>query len=95
MAGIPHDQVHPDTLAAIAADLEPQFLVSWYMSFDADGPVDAAKQAFGVQRDPESIATVFFVIDPTGNRFRIDLNNEGGVNYAVNDNTEEPIEDHG
>ena len=39
------------------------YLVSWYIHVDAEDPHDAAKQALGMQRDPESIATIFTITD--------------------------------
>jgi len=44
------------------------FRVKWEMDFEADDATDAAKQALGVQRDPESIATVFNVQATQGGR---------------------------
>jgi hypothetical protein len=37
--------------------------VIWQMEFDAESAEDAARQALTVQRDPESIATVFDVME--------------------------------
>lgn len=37
------------------------YTVSWVIQLDADSPRDAAEQALAIQRDPESIATVFTV----------------------------------
>ena len=37
------------------------FKVTWEIEIEADTPEDAARQALAIQRDPESIATVFEV----------------------------------
>lgn len=36
-------------------------LVKWEIELDADSPIDAAIKALAIQRNPESIATVFSV----------------------------------
>ncbi len=41
----------------------PLFLVKWDINLEADTAEDAARQALEIQRDPESIATVFNVKD--------------------------------
>lgn len=38
-----------------------EYLVDWSISIDAENPTEAAAQALEMQRDPESIATVFTV----------------------------------
>ena len=38
-----------------------QFRVSWHIDIEAGTPQQAARQALAIQRDPESIATVFDV----------------------------------
>jgi hypothetical protein len=40
-----------------------KYLVKWEIDIDADSPLEAAKEALRIQRDPESIATVFKVND--------------------------------
>ncbi len=52
---------------------EYPFTVTWSMPFEAEGPIDAARQALGTLQDPDSIATVFVVEDQLGNRFKVDL----------------------
>lgn len=51
------------------------FIVTW--KIDADDcktPIDAARHALAIQRNPESIATFFEVEDKeTGERFEVDL----------------------
>lgn len=42
---------------------ETRWTVQWSMGFDAANPCDAVLQAIGTHRDPESLATVFFVVD--------------------------------
>lgn len=39
------------------------YLVTWELEIDAETPHDAAVMALQYQRDPDSIATVFTVID--------------------------------
>jgi hypothetical protein len=38
-----------------------QYRVTWDIELDADSPEDAARKALEIQRDPNSIATVFDV----------------------------------
>lgn len=52
------------------------YLVTWEMEFDAESPQAAAKLAREAQRDPESLATVFNVIGPTGKLTHVDLAEE-------------------
>jgi len=37
------------------------YLVKWEIEIDADSPREAAQKALAIQRDPNSIATVFAV----------------------------------
>jgi len=37
------------------------YLVEWSIDIEADSPEDAARLALETQRDPDSIAVVFFV----------------------------------
>ena len=39
-----------------------QFRVSWAIDIDADSAEAAAREALRIQRDPDSIATVFTVV---------------------------------
>lgn len=51
-----------------------KYFVAWFIGEDAETPLEAAKLAFEHMRDPESIATVFEVLDvKTGESFNIDL----------------------
>ena len=50
--------------------------VRWEIDIDADSPVEAARAALAIQRRPESIATVFVVIDPKGHETTVDLQDE-------------------
>src|SRR2546427_77361 len=52
---------------------QKDYHVSWDIDLVADSPTDAARQALRIQRDPDSIATVFDVADEEGNIERIDL----------------------
>lgn len=38
-----------------------QYLVTWTIDIEADTPLEAALQAQTIQRDPESIATIFTI----------------------------------
>ena len=50
------------------------YRVSWEIDIDADSPRGAAEKARAIQRDPESLATVFDVIEMDGDTIqRIDL----------------------
>ena len=56
----------------------PQYLVNWTIGIiDADDPTDAAVKTLAIHRDPNSIATVFEVVDCISNeRSVIDLEEE-------------------
>jgi hypothetical protein len=41
----------------------PSFHISWEIELNAADEVDAARKALAIQRDPNSIATVFDVIN--------------------------------
>lgn len=47
--------------------------VNWEIELDAESPVDAARKALAVQRDPQSLASVFVVTDEEGELHHIDL----------------------
>lgn len=52
------------------------YLVSWSIDIAADSPEEAAKKAQDIQRDPESTATYFDVLDVlSGETKQIDLLN--------------------
>lgn len=62
--------------AGVRRRLTRSFLVTWQIDIDAADPVEAAQRALEIQRDEESIATVFVVhqgvldawqVDPTVN----------------------------
>lgn len=52
----------------------PQYHVIWEIDLDAESPEDAALQALSIQRDPQSIATMFSV-DLNDLRTVIDVGN--------------------
>lgn len=52
------------------------YCVTWNIDIEAETPRDAAKQALKIQRDPESIATVFKVKDQFGQETLVDLEPE-------------------
>ena len=41
----------------------PTYLVTWEIDIDADSPREAAEKALAIQRNPESTATVFQVLE--------------------------------
>lgn len=43
------------------------YSVSWEIEIEADSPREAAQEALAIQRDPNSIATVFSVIEASRN----------------------------
>lgn len=55
------------------------FKVRWEIDIDADTPREAAYQALQIQRDPQSIATVFEVSEPCDWAEQIDLSDPGPV----------------
>jgi hypothetical protein len=55
----------------------PEYRITWEMDIDADSPIDAARQALKIQRDPDSIANVFDITDEAGTTERIDLEDAG------------------
>ncbi len=57
----------------------PEYRITWEMDIDADSPIDAARQALRIQRDPDSIANVFDITDDAGITERIDLEDAGAV----------------
>ena len=50
-----------------------EYRVTWKIEVDANNPEDAAKQALAIQRDPESTAVVFEVVDEKGNESIVDI----------------------
>ena len=59
----------------------PQYHILWKIDLEAESPENAALQALGIHRDPESIATVFS-IEHQGVRTVIDVEN-GKPNVRV------------
>jgi hypothetical protein len=39
-----------------------RYLVTWEIDIDADTPEEAARKALAIQRNPDSIATIFDVV---------------------------------
>lgn len=50
-----------------------KYFIRWEIDIDADTPEAAAREALRIQRDPDSIATVFDVFDEDGVDNRVDL----------------------
>jgi len=59
----------------------PEYRVRWEIDgIEADSPLQAARIALGIQRDPESIASVFLVqpmYDDDDDWTEIDISNQG------------------
>jgi hypothetical protein len=51
----------------------PEYTVTWVIDLDAASPQEAAKKALEIQRDPDSIATIFEICPIDGTPIRIDL----------------------
>ena len=68
------------------------YRVSWESDIDADSPRGAAEKARAIQRDPESLATVFDVIEMDGDTIqRIDLEEAEDSLSAQMRNLDAPI----
>lgn len=52
---------------------EKEYRVIWEIDIVASSPIEAAKQALEIQRNPESLATVFAIFDEDGDFHRVDL----------------------
>ncbi len=52
---------------------ERLYRVTWEIDIPAGSPKTAAKRALEIQRNPDSVATVFDVVSPRGKGKRIDL----------------------
>ena len=50
--------------------------VKWEIDLDANSPHEAARKALTIQRNPQSIATVFDVTGKRGKTVRVDLRNK-------------------
>jgi len=60
----------------------PKFRVMWGMEIDAPSPAHAAHEALKVQRDPNSIATVFAIENmDTEEQYMVDVAAEGFVSF--------------
>jgi hypothetical protein len=53
-----------------------EYRVVWLIDIDADSPREAAQEALAIQRNPESIATCFVVIEDGGPSQMVDLDEE-------------------
>jgi hypothetical protein len=49
------------------------YSVNWKIEIEAESPVEAARQALEIHRDPNSTATVFDIYDGQGNYTCLDL----------------------
>jgi hypothetical protein len=50
--------------------------VNWEIELYAESPMDAARKALAIQRDPQSLASVFVVTGEDGEMHHIDLADE-------------------
>lgn len=55
------------------------YRITWEIDIHAASPLEAARQALAVQRDANSMATVFTVADEEGETLTIDLLEERGA----------------
>lgn len=70
----------------MSADFDSQFVVTWSMPIEASDAVDAAQQALGIHRDPDSIATWFRVDNlDDGSSWKVDLNADGSLQSVIRD----------
>lgn len=60
-----------------------EYQATWQINVDAETPVDAAKTALEIQRDPTSTATVFTVVSDTGKSTEVDLQELGEVPVLI------------
>lgn len=67
------DRILDALCPATAGTAERSYRVVWEIDIDACSPKEAAEKALAIQRNPESIATVFDITDPGGRTTRIDL----------------------
>ncbi|TLG04253.1 hypothetical protein FEK35_20710 [Nocardia cyriacigeorgica] len=79
------DSAIPRTAHAIYPTTDPDvswrfalfdYRATWQIDITATDPLHAARTALAIQRDPDSTATVFDVVDEYGTTFRIDLAEE-------------------
>lgn len=50
-----------------------EYRVEWCIEVDAENPREAAQRALEIQRDPDSMAVVFDVLDEEGDLHHVDL----------------------
>jgi hypothetical protein len=53
------------------------YTVAWEIDLDSDDPVDAARKALAIHRDPQSWASVFTIHPPHAQSVTVDLDPEG------------------
>ena len=54
-----------------------RFRITWEIDIESKDPVESARKALEIQRDPSSLATVFDYADEAGRAGRIDLALDG------------------
>ena len=50
-----------------------EYRLTWTIDLEADSPEDAARKALAIHRDPQSLATVFDVVDPQDRSVMVDV----------------------
>lgn len=61
----------------------PDYVITWEIELTAETPVAAAQQALAIQRDPDSLATVFSVYSEQGAPITIDLLDDDSLQRAI------------
>lgn len=69
--------------AGLIPERQQPYRVRWEIDLDADSAHAAATEALAIQRDSESIATVFDVREPNGNHLTIDLRSYSPIPVAA------------
>lgn len=72
----PNSLSSPGTTERAAPLVDKPYHVAWEVDLTAASPEEAARKALAMQRDPESIATVFDVYDGTTGKVTVDLSEE-------------------
>jgi len=58
-----------------------KWTVNWTIEVDANDPVDAARCALEIIRDPNSTAPCFDVVDDDGDLHEVDLQTDDPLHY--------------
>lgn len=60
-----------------------EYRVTWEIDITAKSPQEAARLAHNIQLDPSSIATAYVVLDPSGSKYRIDLEEDDWTRLSI------------